>query len=160
VASYRILLSLHLAAIVVGFGVTFAYPFLQAFAERQGVVATRFALQFIRRLDRMVVYPALVVVALFGVGLIFEDQTGYKDDFPAWLMVAIAWYVVLAAVVVFVVRPATIKALAALEGVAANAALPAAYLTQSKRIQQTGGFLGLSVIGIAVLMVLGRTGAF
>ncbi|MFN0094209.1 MAG: DUF2269 family protein [Dehalococcoidia bacterium] len=158
--SYRILLSLHLVSVIVGFGVTFTYPFLQGYAERSGVAQTRFALQFIRRLDKMVVYPAIGLVFLFGLGLIFEDQTGYKDDFPVWLMIAIMWYVVMAAVAIFVIGPITVRAIKALDGVADNASFPAAYLAESKKIQPIGGFLGLSIIGIAVLMVLGRTGAF
>lgn len=151
--SYKAQLFLHIAAVVIGLGVTFVYPFLQGFAERNGVAATRFALQFGRRLERMVVWPGAALIFLFGVGLIFSDQTGYKDDFPAWLMVAIAWYVAAVAVAVFVQDRAVGEALASLEGVADGPDLPAAYTPIARRMQIAGGMLGLSVVGILFLMV-------
>jgi hypothetical protein len=40
--SYKLLVFLHVAAVVVGLGITFSFPFLQAAAERSGVAATRF----------------------------------------------------------------------------------------------------------------------
>ncbi len=138
---------------VIGLGVTFVYPFLQGFAERNGVASTRFALQFGRRLERMVVWPCAALIFLFGLGLIFSDHTGYKDDFPAWLMVAITWYVVAVAVAVFVQDRAVSEAIAALEGVADGPNLPDAYLPIGKRMQIVGGLLGLSVVGILFLMV-------
>jgi uncharacterized membrane protein len=159
-ASYRILLSLHILAVVVGLGVTFALPFLQAFAERQGVGPTRFVLRFSRRLDKFVVWPGAALVFLFGLGLVFSDQTGYKDDMPAWLTISIVWYLAAVALAIFVLRPTVDKALASLESSRDDGPLPAAYQPYSKRIQMLGGILGLSVVGIAIMMVFGRTDAF
>ena len=159
-ATYRILLSLHIIAVVVGLGVTFAYPFMQAFAERQGVGATRFVLKFMQRMEKMVVAPGAVLVFVFGLGLMFSDVTGYKDDMPAWLMIGIAWYLAVVAVAVFVLRPAVARALTTLDGARDESVLPAAYVPIGKRIQMIGGVLGLDILGIAVLMILGRTGAF
>lgn len=89
--SYRIQLFLHILAVVLGLGVTFVYPFLQAFAERQGVIATSSALRSMRRLEDIVVIPGGILVLVFGVSLIFDDRTGYTDDFPGRLMIAISW---------------------------------------------------------------------
>ena len=158
--SYRILLSLHIVAVILGLGITFAYPFIQAFAEKTGVGATRFVLRWMWRTEHMVVYPGAALVAAFGIGLIFEDVTGYKDDMPTWLMIAIAWYVLAIGLAVTVQRRNLQDALKAIEGVPDAAAFPAAYLAVSKRIQMVGGLLGLSIIGIAFMMVWGRTGGF
>src|SRR5688572_4184733 len=92
VTAYKIQLFLHVGFVIVALGSVFALPFLQAFAERQGVAATRFAMHFIRRLENILIIPGNVLLFLFGLGLIFDDTTGYSDDFPGWLMVALPWY--------------------------------------------------------------------
>ena len=139
-ASYRILLSLHIIAVMVGLGATFALPFMQAFAERQGVAATRFTLRFSQRLDTILVYPAAALVFIFGLGLIFSDQTGYKDDMPAWLTIGIVWFLAVVAVDYFVLRPAVKQAIASLEAAADVAELPSAYAPLGRRIQMVGAF--------------------
>ncbi|MBI2766902.1 MAG: DUF2269 family protein [Chloroflexi bacterium] len=151
--SYKLLLFLHIIAVVIALGVTFVYPLLQGFAERQGVGATRFMLRFSRRLESMVVLPGAALVFLFGLGLIFNDQTGYKDDMPAWLTFAMTWYIAAVAVAVFVQRRNVGKALATLEGVPDTGTLPAEYTAVAKQLQIVGGLLGLSVVAIAFLMV-------
>lgn len=160
---FRVLLFLHIVAVIVGFGVTFSYPFLQAFAERNGVSATRFWLRAMQRLDRMVVYPGAVLVLVFGVGLIFSDHNSFGGDageMPGWLMGSIAWYAVVMVVSVAVVRRDVQDALRVLEGVHVDGSFPAEYLSLSRRIQIVGGLLGVSVLGIAYLMVWGREGGF
>ena len=102
-ASFRILLFLHIAS-VIALGATFAYPFIQALAERQGAGVTRFALQAIKRTNMYFVHPAMVLIFVFGLGLIFSDQTGYKDDMPVWLTIAIVWYLAAVGIAVFVLR--------------------------------------------------------
>jgi uncharacterized membrane protein len=151
--SYKLLVFLHIVAVIVALGATFALPFLQAFAERQGVAATRMFLRFSLRMDTILVTPGAVLIALLGVGLIFDDHTGYKDDFPMWLGWAILWFVAAVAVDWLVMRPLTRSGIGALEGVPDGPDLPAAYEPLGKRGQMIGGLLGLSVIGIAFLMV-------
>ena len=161
--TYRILLFLHILAVVLGLGVTFAYPFLQSAAERSGVAATRFALQAIQRIEKFVVYPGAALVFLFGIGLMFSDYNswgGETSDIPMWLNIAMLWYIVAVAVAVFIQRRHLSAALETLEGAADGPDLPAAYEPLGKRMQMVGGLLGLSVIGIAFLMVWGREGGF
>lgn len=144
---------LHIAAVVVGFGVMFSFPFLQAFAERKGVPATRFAYQFANRLTKMVIYPGAALVTVFGVALIFDDQTGYKDDFPTWLMWAITWFAVTLVVGLAVQDPATRKAQRILEATPDDAEFPEEYTALGKRIQMVGGLIGISILGIMLLMI-------
>lgn len=158
--SYRIMLLLHILAVVVGLGATFAYPFIQATAERSGVTATKQALRTILRIEHLVVYPGAALVFLFGLGLIFDDQTGYDEDFPGWLMWSITWYVIAVAVAVIVQRRNLKRALAVLDGAPESPTLPAEYTPIGKQMQIVGGLLGLSVVGIAFLMVWGREGGF
>jgi uncharacterized membrane protein len=151
--SYKLLLFLHITAAVMAMGVTFCFPFLQAMAERQGVVTTRFFLQFGQRLARMVIWPGSGLILLFGIGLIFNEQTGYKDDFPHWLEAAIPLFVILVLSDVLIMRRVVSSALRELEGVPDTAELPATYAPLGKRIQMIGGLQGLGLIVIIFLMV-------
>lgn len=151
--SYEIQKFLHIAAVVFFLGPTFAFPFLQGFVERRGVAATRLGVTFMNRMVLFLVYPGLVLIALFGVGLIFDDHTGYRDDFPGWLMWAIAWYVVAALGAILVVDPAGRKAQRLLEQTPDGPDLPEAYGPLRMRLQVGGGLLGLSVLGVLLLMV-------
>ena len=151
--SYKIELFLHIAAVVVGLGVTFVYPFLQAFAEKNGVASTRFALRFGQRLNNIVVIPGAIALFVFGALLMVNGAGEIKDEMPVWLMIAITWFLVAFAVDVFVQRGTVKAGIKALEGVADSAPLPAAYVAISKRMQMMAGLLGFSVIGITFLMV-------
>ncbi len=151
--SYKIQAFLHIAVALVAIGVTFVYPFLQGWAEQRGVGATRLALQFGEHLEKIVVLPGALLVFLFGLGLIFDDKTGYKDDFPLWLGVAIAWYVLVVAISLGIQRPTVARAIAALDGVPDDGDFPPAYMEASRKMQVVGGFMGFSAIAITFLMV-------
>ena len=97
--------------------------------------------------------PGAVLAALFGIGLIFDDGTGYKDDFPTWLMIAVTWFVAVFILASTVQRSATLSAIATLDGLPDGPKLPDAYVAVAKRIQMVGGFLALSIVGILFLMV-------
>ena len=149
----RIELFLHVAVVIVAMGVTFVYPFLQAYSEKNGVAATRFALRFGERLENILVLPGAVVLFVMGLLMIVNGDSGFKDDMPVWLTIGIVWFLVALAVSFFVQRKNVKAAIQSLEGVPDDAALPAGYTAVAKRMQMVGGLLGLSVIGIAFLMV-------
>ncbi|MBA4181203.1 MAG: hypothetical protein C0506_11495 [Anaerolinea sp.] len=151
--SFKAQLFLHILAVIVSIGATFAFPFLQAFAERSGVGATRFVMQFMVRIEKVLVIPGSILVALFGAGLIFDDETGYKDDFPAWLMAAITIFIVVVVVDLVVQQRQVKSAIDALEGAPEGAGLPAAYVPIGRRIQMVGGLEGLAIVVITFLMV-------
>ena len=152
-SSFRIELFIHVAAVVVGLGVTFVYPFLQAFAEKNGVGSARFALRFSERLENIVVIPGAILLFIMGLLMIANGESGFKDDMPVWLTIGIVWFLAAFAVAIFVQRKNVKAGIKALEGVADDAALPAEYMAVSKRMQMVGGLLGLSVICITFLMV-------
>lgn len=149
----RIELFIHVAAVVVALGVTFVYPFLQAFSEKNGVAATRFALRFGERLENIVVIPGAILLFIMGLLMIANGESGFKDDMPVWLTIGIVWFLAAFAVAVFVQRKNVKAGIKTLEGVPDDAALPPEYLAVSKRMQMVGGLLGLSVICITFLMV-------
>lgn len=151
--SYKLQLFLHVAVVIVALGPTFAMPFLQGWGERRGVGATRMALRFNQYLEKVLVFPGAILLFVFGLGLIFDDGTGYKDDFPTWLIVAIVWYVLAFAVAAFVQRSNVNTALATIEKVDDDGDFPPSYMAASRRIQVTGGFLAFSIVAITFLML-------
>lgn len=150
--SYKLLIFLHVLFVTVGLGVTFAFPFLQAVAERSGTMATRIALQASEKIESYVVIPGNILLFIAGLGLIFDDATGYKDDFPTWLMIALPIYLVTFAVALVVQRPTAKAALRSLEGHTSQT-LPAAYEPLSKKMQMVGGMMSLSMVVVMFLMV-------
>lgn len=150
--TFKLLLFLHVATVIVILGPTFTFPFLDGLANRKGVGATRFVHQFEERLETIWIRPGAVVLFLFGVGMILKEKD-LREDMPAWLMVAIAWFVVAFFTAWFVQGRNLKQALEALEGVPDDAPLPAAYTTVAKRVQIVGGLLGVSVVAIAFLML-------
>lgn len=151
--SIKIELFLHIIAVIIALGITFTYPFLQAFGERAGVAPTRFALRFILRMETWVVTPGAVLLFIFGGMLVGNSNLPYKDDMKAWLIIAIVWFLVAFAVAFFVQRRTLKQAIRLLDGVADGPDLPSDYIAVSKRLQMVGGLLGLSIVGIAFLMV-------
>ena len=150
--TFKLLLFLHVAAVVVALGPTFAFPFLDGIANRKGVAATRFAHQFEQRLETIWIRPGAILLFLFGLGMILKDDD-LREDMPVWLMIGATWFVVAFLVALFVQGRNLKNALAALDGVPDDAPLPDAYTAVSKRVQMVGGLLGLSVVCIAFLMV-------
>lgn len=159
--SFDILLFLHIAAVIVALGATFSYPFLQGFAERKGVAATRLILQAVERIEKLLVFPGGALVFIFGLGLIMTSKApnDYRKHMPVWLTIAIVWYLVAYAGAYFVQRRQIRRAIAVLEGVPDSTELPAAYGPIGKRIQMVAGLIGVSIVGIALLMVLGPAGS-
>ena len=86
------------------------------------------------------------------MALIFDDGTGYKDDFPAWLMAAITLFAVVIVVDLVLQQRQVRNAVAALDGVPDSSPLPSAYTAIGKRIQMVGGLEGLALVVITFLM--------
>lgn len=150
---YRAEVFLHVIFVIVGLGGIFVTPMLQAVAERHSTGATRFYLAYVRRMLRIFVLPGAVIVFIVGGMLMSSDHFYGHDDPPAWLVAAIIWFVVAAVLGGIALRSTLRAAGAALEGVADSAPLPEAYRPLGVRLQVIFGLLGVSIIGIAFLMV-------
>lgn len=150
---YRSELFLHVIFVIVGFGGIFVAPMLQAVAERQGTRATRFYLMFVKRMLRMFVLPAAIIVFLVGGLLMSSDHFYGHDSPPAWLVASILWFVAAAVLGGIALRGALKTADAALAAAPEDSPLPATYKSAGVRLQIILGLLGVSIIGIAFLMV-------
>ncbi len=77
------ILALHVLAVVIGFGVTFTYPIIAAAARRADPQVTPWVWGMIRRLDRYVVNPGLLVVLVAGIYLA-ADEHRFSAFFVQW----------------------------------------------------------------------------
>ena len=92
---YQIVGLLHILAAIVAFGPLFMYPALRKAGETQAMAATHMR----------VVFPALIVLWVLGMGLAGMSEDAYKVS-QLWLTLSILNWVALVAVSWFLIRPA------------------------------------------------------
>jgi uncharacterized membrane protein len=77
VAFLQLVLAVHILAVVIGFGATFAYPLLFASARRLDPTVLPWLFGTMQRIGRMIINPGLLVVVLAGIYLAsYEHQWG------------------------------------------------------------------------------------
>ncbi|MEJ7799493.1 MAG: hypothetical protein WKF60_03185 [Ilumatobacter sp.] len=92
---YRIMAMLHILAAIVAFGPLFLYPGLRRAGETAVIASMHMRL----------VFPALIVLWVLGMGLAGMSEDTYKVS-ELWLTLSILNWVVLVAVSWFLIRPA------------------------------------------------------
>jgi len=105
-SAYDVVLSLHIMAVVVAFGVTFAYPIMFTVAARHEPRAVPVLHRIEYTLARVLINPVLVVVLLAGIYLA-SDGKYWKEFFVQWGFAAV---IVIGAVLGVVLIPASKKA--------------------------------------------------
>lgn len=143
------LLTIHVLGAIAIFGVSFAFPFIGAMAQKEGAPIVWF-LRLSHLLDSKWVTPlSLTIQPASGAWLIVE---GGWDPFKSqhrWLFAAIIIYIVATAVALLIEGPSGRKALRLAE---ANDFGPEFGATM-KKIQIAGQALTVMLIAIIVLMV-------
>ncbi len=149
---YKVLRLVHIVVAVIAFGSTFGIPVLMPLAGRGGVATLRVALHFAEQLEEKIVVPGSLLVAATGGGLILSDLSGYQDDLPAWIIVAIALWVIAAVVAFAVQNPAVKRALAVLEDADDTGPVPQALGPIAGQLDRVGKVLALLAILSLFLM--------
>jgi uncharacterized membrane protein len=90
---YSVVLSVHIMAVVVAFGVSFAYPVFMPWARRTHPQAMPVVHQLSDRLGKLVMSPAMVVVLLAGIYLA-SDADAWSE---AWVTVPLVILIVIGA---------------------------------------------------------------
>src|SRR3954469_19754449 len=98
---YSVVLSVHIMAVVVAFGFSFAYPVVLSWARRSVPASMPLIHQVSGRVNRMVTSPALVVVLLAGVYLA-SDADVWSE---AWVSVPLVILVVIGGIGGMVLMP-------------------------------------------------------
>ncbi len=83
VAFSDFILAIHILAVVIGFGVTFTYPLVFAAARRADPRVMPYLWGTMRRIDRYVVNPGLLVVLLAGIYLAAHEHR-FSAFFVQW----------------------------------------------------------------------------
>jgi len=158
---YEFVLAIHIMAVVVAFGVTFAYPIMFAVAARRDPRSLPLLHRIEYTIERMLVNPGLALVLLAGIYLASKGHF-WSDFFVQWGLGAV---IVIGALVGAVMIPTSKRAeqiaardLAASGDDEAPAQLSDDYRALVRRLSSVGTLLSLLVLLTILFMAL-HTGA-
>ena len=143
---YDASVAIHVAAALVGFGVTFSYPALQLLGERGDRRHLPFALGAVDAISRYVAVPATLVVGVTGVFQIVDGPYALSD---AWVALGLGLYVAVMGVAIGYLAPRYRSA-----RVAAEAGDEPAYGRAIRGVNVVGPLVALAVLAIVFLMEL------
>ena len=155
VAAYDVVLAIHIMAVVVAFGVTFAYPLIFAIAARQEPKSLPLLHRIETMVDRLLVNGGLTVVVLAGIYLA-SDGKHWSEFFVQWGLGAA---LVIGALVGAVMIPSGKRARSLAErDIAASAggeiAFSDEYQAVVRRLQVTGSLLSALVLVTILFMAI------
>jgi len=152
---YEVVLAIHIMAVVVAFGVTFAYPILFAVAARHDPRSLPLLHRFEYTVERILVNPGLVLVIAAGVYLASKGHY-WSDFFVQW---GLAVAIVIGGLVGSVTIPASKRAeAAAARDLAASGdgeiVLSDEYRALTRRLSLVGALTSVLVLVTILLMAL------
>ena len=155
VTFYDIVLTLHILAVVVAFGVVFAYPVLDAYLRRAvpGNLAALHELHL--TLGRRVISPAMVVVLVAGLYLAI-DRWSLGDP---WISATFAILFVLFGLMGGVLTPADRRLAELAQRDAKTGGGPAADYERERRRADLVGSLALLLVIVAIFLMVAKPGA-
>jgi uncharacterized membrane protein len=152
---YDVVLTVHVLAVVIAFGVVFAYPLIDAQLKRAGPAALPALHRLHLALATRLIQPAMTVVLLAGLYLAL-DRWSLGDP---WIGATFAILIVLFGLTGAVLVP-TDKRLAELaeRDAAAGTGPSADYLAASRRADLVGS-VALLLVVVAIFLMVGKPGA-
>ena len=147
---YDVVLTVHIIAVVVAFGVMFAYPVMDAQARRASPadVAALHRLQV--ALGRRVIMPAMTVVLLAGLYLTLDR---WSFDEP-WISATLAILFILFALGGAVFAPTDVR----LAELAERGETDSAEYASEARKAQLFGMLSLLLVTVAIFLMVAKPG--
>jgi uncharacterized membrane protein len=117
---YKVMLLLHLVAVVAAFAPMVIHPVMAARAKDDGPAVQRPLAGYMAKNARMIHLPSLVLVGVFGLGMVFSSKVGDSDENlfgfdQAWVSISLLVWIAICGIVSGVLMPAERK-LAAGEG--------------------------------------------
>jgi uncharacterized membrane protein len=153
-SAYEIVLAVHIMAVVVAFGVTFAYPIMFAIAARSDPRGLPLMHRVEYTIERFIINPTLVVVLAAGIFLA-SDGHQWGQFFVQWGIGAV---IVIGALLGAVMIPTGKRAEVAAEqdvtgGSGGSSEMSEEYRTLVRRLQTVGTALSLLVLITILFMV-------
>jgi uncharacterized membrane protein len=157
---YDIVVAVHVLAVVVAFGSTFAYPLMDVAARRGHLGDLPSMHRFQLFLLRALVTPGMVVVLAAGVYLASDAANGY-DFGTSWVSATFVILIVLFGLVGAVFTPAQrrLVALAERDLAAGDGRLSEEYEREARLMNVLGSVAGLLIAVAIYLMVVKPGGA-
>lgn len=151
ITGYSIGVFVHISAVVVAFGVTFAYPVFLAAAERSSPQSLPTVYRGMMRADRLILTPGMVIVLLAGLYLITDAGISFSEPFVSAGFLAI---IVLFGMAHGFFLPRNRQGLALAErDLAAGGNLSDEYRAVSRQIA-IGGMVASAVIFLAIFFMV------
>ncbi|HLH13359.1 MAG TPA: DUF2269 family protein [Solirubrobacteraceae bacterium] len=154
---YEVVLAVHIMAVVVAFGVTFAYPIMFAVAARHDPRGLPLLHRVEYSVERMLINPALLLVLLAGIYLASKGHY-WSDFFVQWGLAAV---VLIGGLVGSVMIPTAKRAeqaaardLAAAGGEGDGVAMSDEYRTLVRRSSLVGTLISVLVLVTILFMAL------
>lgn len=147
---YKLVLFLHVLAVVLAFGPTFGYAFFFSVTP-QFPRAVPAILAGIQRIDRYLVGPGLIVVLVAGVVLLIDGPWAMADAFIGFGFLAI--FVLLGLQHGFFGPKVGAAREIAERDLKAGDELSAEFIALSQRISKVGTFAGLTVVVTIFFMI-------
>ena len=105
---YDISVAVHVMAAIVAFGPLFAFPLFISITERRDRLSLPVVLRAVNRTERAIVVPATAVVGFTGVYAAMDGPFSFDDDL--WMSIGFALYLIVFALIVFLVEPLRARA--------------------------------------------------
>jgi uncharacterized membrane protein len=144
-------LFVHVLAVVVAIGPTFAYGIFIGVAERSSPRSVPTVLRAIQAQDRMVLTPGLLVILIAGIYLLIDHHIGAGES---WVTVGFVAIIVLFGMAHGYFRPNTEKALELAErDLRSGDTLSAEYAAVGKKLEN-GGKLAGAIVAITIFFMV------
>jgi uncharacterized membrane protein len=153
---YDVMVWLHVAAVIVGLGATFAFPFFQAVAERTSPRSVPAVVRAMGVMDRFLITPAVFVILGGGVYLVLEGPFDWDTTFVNVGLAGIVVLIVLGPAF-FARHERKMLELAERDIAAAGSGevqLSDEYMAYSRRYALVGSLAGVLILTIAFFMIV------
>jgi uncharacterized membrane protein len=151
---YSVVLSVHIMAVVVAFGVAFAYPAFMPWARRAHPAAMPVIHELSGRLGRFVMTPAMVLVLAAGIYLA-SDADVWSE---VWVSVPLLILIVIGALGGMVFAPSERKLAELAHRDLAQGELSAEYDALFRRVAFFG-YVTMALVLIAIFFMAAKPGA-